>query len=329
MPEYKDAASSPINTSISQRRSTFSTQPNQVRYVSSATSPIRLQPKSSAMSTGQYYGQAPSGVVNYLPQTDELCEYPHHRSQFCVPGESTSSSANFQYLSGNSDEMGMYPEYYATDRQRPSSQSYHSLPLNIPPPPSSSTTGACLQDNHNFSEIIESSPPKVSNTQLRYRKNAPSSARRASNIFNSIRQSRHSLSAHNPSHKVNSNHPNGSNQNPFKVNTPKIRDVNKIDRWSRIIFPVSYMVFNAFYWSFYTLWVITAAVSFIVLVVCLPLLFFSLLNISCVPMFILIWIHQSSSLVHIQSWNWINDHWTIKWFDYRWLRIKDKCKCFV
>lgn len=42
-------------------------------------------------------------------------------------------------------------------------------------------------------------------------------------------------------------------KNGFKVTIPKIRDVNKIDRYSRIIFPVSYMIFNAFYWSFYTL----------------------------------------------------------------------------
>nr|XP_027203040.1 gamma-aminobutyric acid receptor subunit alpha-3-like [Dermatophagoides pteronyssinus] len=35
--------------------------------------------------------------------------------------------------------------------------------------------------------------------------------------------------------------------------TKKVRDVNKIDRYSRIIFPVSYMIFNAFYWSFYTI----------------------------------------------------------------------------
>ncbi|KAH7646663.1 gamma-aminobutyric acid receptor subunit beta-like [Dermatophagoides farinae] len=38
------------------------------------------------------------------------------------------------------------------------------------------------------------------------------------------------------------------------MNGPKkVRDVNKIDRYSRIIFPVSYMIFNAFYWSFYNI----------------------------------------------------------------------------
>ncbi|CAG2113503.1 unnamed protein product [Medioppia subpectinata] len=40
---------------------------------------------------------------------------------------------------------------------------------------------------------------------------------------------------------------------PFKVSIPKIRDVNKIDKYSRIIFPVSFMIFNAFYWTIYTL----------------------------------------------------------------------------
>lgn len=39
----------------------------------------------------------------------------------------------------------------------------------------------------------------------------------------------------------------------FKMSMPKIKDVNKIDRYSRIIFPVAYVLFNAFYWSFYTL----------------------------------------------------------------------------
>lgn len=39
----------------------------------------------------------------------------------------------------------------------------------------------------------------------------------------------------------------------FKVSIPKIKDVNKIDKYSRIIFPVSFMIFNAFYWTIYTL----------------------------------------------------------------------------
>lgn len=39
----------------------------------------------------------------------------------------------------------------------------------------------------------------------------------------------------------------------LKVAMPKIKDVNKIDMCSRVIFPVAFMVFNAFYWGFYIL----------------------------------------------------------------------------
>ncbi|XP_067118247.1 gamma-aminobutyric acid receptor subunit beta-like isoform X1 [Centruroides vittatus] len=39
----------------------------------------------------------------------------------------------------------------------------------------------------------------------------------------------------------------------IRASLPKIRDVNKIDRCSRLIFPVSFLVFNAFYWCFYVL----------------------------------------------------------------------------
>lgn len=39
----------------------------------------------------------------------------------------------------------------------------------------------------------------------------------------------------------------------LKVHMPKmgIKDVNKIDMCSRVIFPVSFMIFNASYWGFY------------------------------------------------------------------------------
>ncbi|KAF4530702.1 hypothetical protein B566_EDAN004943 [Ephemera danica] len=39
----------------------------------------------------------------------------------------------------------------------------------------------------------------------------------------------------------------------FKASIPKIKDVNVIDKYSRIIFPVSFMLFNATYWIFYVL----------------------------------------------------------------------------
>ncbi|XP_003747411.1 gamma-aminobutyric acid receptor subunit beta-like [Galendromus occidentalis] len=39
----------------------------------------------------------------------------------------------------------------------------------------------------------------------------------------------------------------------IKTAIPRIKDVNKIDKYSRIIFPLSYMLFNAVYWCFYLL----------------------------------------------------------------------------
>ncbi|XP_043268563.1 gamma-aminobutyric acid receptor subunit beta-like isoform X2 [Venturia canescens] len=39
----------------------------------------------------------------------------------------------------------------------------------------------------------------------------------------------------------------------LRASMPKIKDVNVIDKYSRIIFPVSFMLFNAVYWIFYVL----------------------------------------------------------------------------
>jgi gamma-aminobutyric acid receptor subunit beta len=39
----------------------------------------------------------------------------------------------------------------------------------------------------------------------------------------------------------------------IKAALPRIKDVNVIDKFSRVIFPVSFLVFNIAYWSFYIL----------------------------------------------------------------------------
>lgn len=39
----------------------------------------------------------------------------------------------------------------------------------------------------------------------------------------------------------------------LRVTLPKIKDVNIIDKYSRAVFPIAFMAFNAGYWIFYVL----------------------------------------------------------------------------
>lgn len=39
----------------------------------------------------------------------------------------------------------------------------------------------------------------------------------------------------------------------LRVSLPKIKDVNIIDKYSRLVFPISFLAFNAGYWIFYVL----------------------------------------------------------------------------
>ena len=45
----------------------------------------------------------------------------------------------------------------------------------------------------------------------------------------------------------------GKRGTKLKVLIPKIKDVNRIDQYSRIVFPVSFLVFNICYWTFYAM----------------------------------------------------------------------------
>ena len=39
----------------------------------------------------------------------------------------------------------------------------------------------------------------------------------------------------------------------IKSSLPKIKDVNVIDKYSRVVFPVSFILFNVAYWCFYVM----------------------------------------------------------------------------
>jgi len=34
---------------------------------------------------------------------------------------------------------------------------------------------------------------------------------------------------------------------------PQVKDVNNIDKYSRLVFPLLFVIFNVWYWSYYTI----------------------------------------------------------------------------
>lgn len=87
-----------------------------------------------------------------------------------------------------------------------------------------------LSDSHNSSSMMFDAPG------LQCRKS--SSARDASR-----------LSVDRNSHVRRSRLRRRSSQ--LKIKIPDLTDVNAIDRWSRIIFPFSFSLFNVIYWLYY------------------------------------------------------------------------------
>lgn len=56
-----------------------------------------------------------------------------------------------------------------------------------------------------------------------------------------------------PNHRPKMMHALRRGASVLKASIPKIKDVNIIDKYSRMIFPVSFLAFNAGYWMFYLL----------------------------------------------------------------------------
>ncbi|KAL3316121.1 hypothetical protein Ciccas_005235 [Cichlidogyrus casuarinus] len=57
------------------------------------------------------------------------------------------------------------------------------------------------------------------------------------------------LLTHNHKHSILTKKPKSARR--FRAKIPKIRDVSKIDRYSRIVFPSLFVLFNVCYWGFY------------------------------------------------------------------------------
>lgn len=63
----------------------------------------------------------------------------------------------------------------------------------------------------------------------------------------------HSYRTHNQNHRPKMFRAIRRGASALRKSIPKIKDVNIIDKYSRMIFPISFLAFNIGYWMFYVL----------------------------------------------------------------------------
>lgn len=63
----------------------------------------------------------------------------------------------------------------------------------------------------------------------------------------------HKYRTHNQHHRPRMFHAIRRGASVLRNSIPKIKDVNIIDKYSRMIFPISFLAFNIGYWMFYVL----------------------------------------------------------------------------
>ncbi|KAL1506056.1 hypothetical protein ABEB36_005487 [Hypothenemus hampei] len=139
----------------------------------------------------------------------------------------------------------------------------------------SNTISSCDQNQKNLlrnDDIIElqdirmSPLPSIRNRKLSMKLNVHDQQDSASTFPPSFRYSRTSgymytcrqtpglrFRGGNPVHKPKMFHAIRKGALVLKASMPKIKDVNLIDKYSRIIFPITFLIFNAIYWLFYIL----------------------------------------------------------------------------
>ena len=233
-------------------------------------------PTSSSSYAHQPQNQPPfpRSAASYLQQQQQPQSHQYiEDSRFLQPTNSAATPTMLDYLhimtpSEEEEAAAAAAAELERHQQEEYLQQQQQQPSTYYPPPHvlrSQSSASMLRGSNRSGSAVG-----CSNPNLRRRVNASGGGATGSGGGGGLRDEGvsssggggvHSLKgSRRPSTFFGGNRTNGSggqsksqSSNGFKVSMPKIRDVNKIDRYSRVIFPVSYMIFNAFYWSFYTM----------------------------------------------------------------------------